>query len=275
MHSTASDGGYAPARLMEMAHARGLKAVALTDHDTTSGCADAARRAAELGLEFISGVEFEAAHPRGALHILGYFVDSASPALQAFMSDASDRRRERNATMLARLEALDMGIAPDELRHRDLATLSRPHFADALVRAGHVRSFRAAFDELLCQAGRAYVPLRLSRHQDVIAAIRAAGGIASLAHPSRLCCESLLELRTIAKALRDAGLEAIEVWHPSHSPRQTGDYGAIAAALELCPTGGSDFHRLPPRPERGVGFGRVSVDYSVLEALRARHSSRK
>ncbi|MBX3396301.1 MAG: PHP domain-containing protein [Phycisphaerae bacterium] len=269
LHSTASDGGYPPSRLVEMAHARGLSAVALTDHDTVAGCEEAAARAAQLGVEFIPGIELEAAHPRGALHILGYFVDTACTALADLSAAAVQRRAERNREILERLRVLGVNlpqdvIEPDVPRH----AIGRPHIAHALVRAGHVRDFRTAFNDYLADGAPAFVPFMLPAAEAVIAAIRSAGGLASLAHPVRLRYGSSLELRTLVKRLRDAGLAAIETIHPSHLPVQTREYHRLAEELGLAATGGSDFHRLPPKQEHGVGFGRVRVPYDLLESLR-------
>lgn len=273
MHSTASDGGHAPARLMEMAHSRGLSAVALTDHDTTAGLNEAAKRAGELGLEFIGGIELEAAHRAGVMHILGYFVSSGTGALADLSASAAQGRSDRNTAVLDRLAALGHRIDRSELGLREISTIGRPHIADALVKRGVVRDFRSAFDEWLGEGGKAFVPLKLASAERVVEAITADGGAAVLAHPVRLKCASSLELRTIAKRLRDAGMIGLEVWHPSHSPDQVRQYEVMARELNLCPTGGSDFHRLPPKVEHGVGFGRVRVTYDVLDALKSRRES--
>jgi len=268
LHSTASDGAYRPARLVEMAHARDLSAIALTDHDTTAGLAEAAERAPQLGIEFVPGIELEAFHPRGVMHILGYFIDAECPALETFAGQARVRRAERNRAILEKLEPQGIRIGPLEFEGREIDTIGRPHIADALVRLGHARSFRAAFDDYLGEKGAAYVALQLPRAEDAIAAIRSAGGFASLAHPVRLRAESLLELKTTLKRLRAAGLGGLEVWHPSHSAAQVRDYAEMCVAMELCPTGGSDFHRLPPSAQRGVGFGSRRLPYEILEWMR-------
>lgn len=324
LHSSASDGRYPPARLIEMAHARGLSAVALTDHDTTAGLADAARRAAELNLEFIPGIELEAAHPRGTLHILGYFIDPASPAIQSLAARAIESRTNRNHAILEKLKthglrlthedltsesehrrpagenennSITMDISesqsrhsvnnttpspslPDflpssfrtqnsefQIHHPSTHAIGRPHIAHALVRTHQVKDFRTAFTDYLADGAKCFVPLTLPTAEEVLTAIRAAHGLASLAHPIRLKCESSLELRTLAKRLREAGLSAVEIIHPSHTPAQTADYEKLAADLKLATTGGSDFHRLPPKQGHGIGFGRVKVPYELLTNL--------
>lgn len=269
LHSTASDGGYSPARLMEMAHARGLSAVALTDHDTVAGCEEAANRAAELGLEFIAGIELEAAHPRGVLHILGYFVDIRSPAILELAAAAIRNRVQRNKAILEKLAATGLRITEHDLADSASSqAIGRPHIAHALVRTNQVRDFRTAFSDYLGEGARCFVPLALPKAEQVIDAIRSAGGVASLAHPVRLKCESSLEMRTLVKRLRVAGLAGIETIHPSHTPSQKREYELLADSLGLAVTGGSDFHRLPPKQGHGVGFGRVRVLYEVLESLR-------
>ncbi len=270
LHSTASDGAYTPARLMEMAAARGLSAVALTDHDTVAGLAEAAAQAAALGLEFIPGIELEASCGRGLMHILGYWIDPDCQALTGLLDRMLAGRHTRNAEIIARLA--DVGIDLDYRAIRDAAgsgSVGRPHIAGALVRLGAVAGFREAFDRFLGPSGAAHVPLASSSAAEIIAAITAAGGIASLAHPATLRYDSHLELRTILRRLTDVGLRAIEVIHPSHTAKESRLFVELAERLGLAPTGGSDFHKLGVRAAKGVGFGRVRVGYSVLEALAA------
>lgn len=270
LHSTASDGAYAPARLMEMASARGLSAVSLTDHDTVSGLDEAAGKAAELGLVLIPGIEMEARCGRGQLHILGYWIDPACESLAALIDRMQADRHARNAEIIARLA--DLGINLDYVAIREEAgqgSVGRPHIAGALVRIGAAAGFREAFDRFLDVATAAYVPLPNASAEEIIAAIAAAGGIASLAHPSTLCYDSHLELRTILRRLADVGLRAIEVVHPAHTAKQARLFAEMAEQLRLAPTGGSDFHKLGSCATKGVGFGRVRVPYELLDVLSA------
>lgn len=270
MHSTASDGAYAPARLMELAHARGLAAVALTDHDTTAGLDEARGRAEALGMEFVAGVEIEAERTRGVLHILGYFVDPGNVALAALLVRVRETRDARNAAIFERLAALGIRLDGAAIARGAGAALGRPHIAEALLRAGAARDYRAAFRDYLADGAAAHVPLARPSSAEIIAAVRAAGGAAALAHPTTLGCRASLELRTLVQRLRDEGLAAIETIHPSLAPGQRAELERLAARLDLATTGGSDFHALARRESRGVGFARERVPYDRLVALRMR-----
>ncbi len=270
LHSTASDGAYAPARLMEMAGARGLSAVALTDHDTVAGLAEAAAKAAAVGLEFIPGIELEARCGRGLLHILGYWIDPACDALAEVLDRRLAERHARNAEIIARLAGLGIDLDYDAIcANAGPGSVGRPHIADALIRIGAVPGFREAFDRFLGPDGEAYVALVNLPAAEIIAAITTAGGIASLAHPSTLRYDSHMELRTFLRRLADVGLRAIEVTHPSHTARESRLFAEMAEQLGLVSTGGSDFHKLGAQAGKGVGFGRVRVPYDILEALAA------
>jgi predicted metal-dependent phosphoesterase TrpH len=268
MHSTASDGAFSPGRLMELAHIRGLHACALTDHDTTAGLAEAGAAAARLDLEFVPAIELAAERTRGVLHILGYFIDPASPALNKHLAEIIARRDERNRGILERLAALGIHLEPDAIAREAAGIVGRPHIAQALVRIGAARDLPDAFARFLGNGAAAQVERRTAPAAEVIGAIRAAGGIASLAHPTQLKCESALELETVLHDLRDSGLQAIEVRHPDHAPAQADDFLELAQRLQLIPTGGSDFHALATRIEHGVGFGKVRVPYEWLAQLR-------
>lgn len=282
MHSTASDGVHPPAELMRLAAARRLSAVALTDHDTTTGLAEAARAAAEAGMEFVPGIELSARFEPHTLHLLCYFIDPDCQELHQALDRIIRWRRERNAAILDRLAALGMDLRNDpELRdaiERDRGTahvLGRPHIALALVRAGYVPSFRAAFDRLLARGSAAYVARRTLSAREALALIHAAGGVASLAHPSHLHCGAQRELETLLARLKDLGLDAVEAYHPDHQPRDTRWCVEAARRLDLALTGGSDFHGRPgvAPPRMAVGFSKAHILYEHLEALRARRNA--
>lgn len=279
MHSTASDGVYPPAELMRLAAARRLSAVALTDHDTTAGLAEAARAATEAGLEFVPGIELSARFEPHTLHLLGYFIEPDCRELQATLDQIVRWRRERNVAILDRLTIMGMNVRDDpELRdaiERESGgahVLGRPHIAQALVRAGHVPSFRAAFDRLLARGGAAYVARRTLSPREALALIHAAGGVASLAHPSHLHCGTQREFEMLLVRLKDLGLDAVEAYHPDHQPRDTRWCVEAAHRLDLALSGGSDYHGRPgvAPPHVAVGFTTVHIQYEHLETLRAR-----
>ncbi len=275
LHSTASDGVYPPARVIEMAQARHLSAVALTDHETTAGLAEAAAAAAALGIEFVTGIELPAAHVRGTLDILGYFIDPSSVEIQRLLERLRESRTRRNAAIIDNLRKLGIVLNDDDLRvPAERGHVGRPHIAECLVRKGVVSTHRQAFNCYLADGAAAWVRRELPAAGDVIAGIRAAGGVASLAHPAHLGYASHLELETLVGRLRDAGLDAVEVYHPDHRLDQIRLYEAIARRYRLAITGGSDFHSLMGGSLRGAGFCRTRIPYEVLSSFRSRAEAR-
>lgn len=270
MHSRASDGAYDPAYLMELAERRGLSMVALTDHDTVAGLSEASQAAGQLGIRFINGVELDAAHRRGTMHILGYGIDPTAPSLHAHLDAAQSARASRNLQILERLRSL--GITIDEsalLERRSISQLGRPHIADAMIRAGVVRDHTTAFRDYLGQHGAAWTAGSKLTSEAGISAIRDANGVAVLAHPFTLCCESDLELETIVARLAWEGLAGIEVWHPSNNAAKEQRLLRLARRFDLIATGGSDLHFVSDREKPGAGFG-VRIDARIVDELLSR-----
>lgn len=269
LHSTASDGRYAPGKVMEMAAARGLSAVALTDHDTTAGLAEAEGAATRLGMEFVPGIEMEAEYGHHRLHILGYFIDVANTGLVGALAQMVTNRHARNEEIIARLGQVGVVVEYRAICERHAgAAIGRPHIADELIRQRAVSSFQQAFSRFLGNDAPAYVPRVAPSGAEVIRIIRGAGGVASLAHPGRIKASSHLELATMVRDLREAGLGAIETSHPDHNEATARFVGELAARFDLLTTGGSDFHTLGTAVTRGTGFAKRRVPYEWLERLR-------
>ncbi len=273
LHSTASDGKYAPSRVMEMAHARGLSAVALTDHDTTDGVEEARQAAVRLGMEFVPGIEMEAVYGRHRLHILGYYIDpTGSPFINALKGIVA-KRHQRNEAIIERLRSMGIDIVYETVCERHPGSIiGRPHIADELIRLQAVSSFQQAFSKYLGNDAPAYVPRDAPSAANVIETIRAAGGVASLAHPGRITTTSHLELTTMIRDLCEAGLIGIETLHPDHNDATLKAMSDFATRYDLCPTGGSDFHTLGTAVTRGVGFAKRRVHYELLERLREKRT---
>ncbi|MCB9853969.1 MAG: PHP domain-containing protein [Phycisphaerales bacterium] len=270
MHSRASDGHYTPAYLMELASLRGLSAVALTDHDTVDGLAEAAAAAEKFGMDFINGVELDAAHYQGTMHILGYGFDPTAQSMQGHLHAAKSARSNRNGEILRRLRELDVRIDESELLgRRGAAELGRPHIADAIVRAGRARDREAAFRDYLGEGAAAYVVGDKLKPSSCISAIRNAGGVAVLAHPTTLRCSSDLELETIVARLESDGLGGIEVWHPSQDEAKQKRLLALAKRFDLVATGGSDLHVVSSHEKHGTGFG-IRIDARIVSDLSSR-----
>jgi len=271
-HTTHSDGTVTPTELVRLAAEAGLAAVAVTDHDTTSGLAEAIEAGRRLGVEVISGCEVSTREGGASVHVLGYAIEPSHEGFRRLLARVRDDRAARNRTMRERLAALGVPITEEDvLRHVEGAVVARPHFARAMVARGHVTDTREAFDRFLADDGPAYVLAALPPPDDAIHAIRAAGGVAALAHPRQIGLTGRKAWRRLLRRLVDAGLDGIEVDHTSHGPDDRVLFRSLATAFDLVPTGGSDFHgAAKPNVRLGTGDGSIRVPYETWERLRAR-----
>ena len=262
LHTTASDGTDTPAELVRACRATGITTMAVTDHDTTAATTAVAREAGRAGIEFVPGIEITAAWRGIDVHVLGYFFDPESPALRAFLDAQIEDRVRRARAVGARLAALGVPIDMEALvgRSRSRPVL-RPHIAQALVEAGHAESEWDAFDRYIGEGRPAYVARQGATPAEVIAIIREAGGISSVAHPG------VTEQDDLISGLAGDGLDALEVYHTDHSADDTARYLALARRLGLAVTGGSDFHGF--RSGHSNGFGTISLPGSEYAAFRA------
>ena len=243
-HSTASDGTLPPREVVQLAAAAGLSALALTDHDTVAGVPEAAAAAAELGIDFLPGIEISASYPRpGTMHLLGYGIDPASPQLHAFTAELQASRHERNLKIVDLLRQKGIAITFDEVREvAGEGVIGRPHFAKILIDKGYCKTPAACFNKYLGQGGSAYVDKEQFTPFGAIALIHAAGGLVSLAHPKQLRKENDAQLVGEIKGLADAGLDALEVIHSDHRESFVAHLSDLADRFGLLKTGGSDFH---------------------------------
>ena len=250
-HSTASDGTRPPAEVVREAAAAGLSAIALTDHDTVAGCAEAAAEARKLGIDFLSGIEISAAYPRpGTMHILGYGVDPSYPALADLTRRLQAARRERNLKIVDTLRARGVAITMAEVEAaaglgddgRPVGVVGRPHFAKVLIDKGYCKTNGAAFAKYLGQGGSAYVDKEQFGPAQAIDLIHRSGGLASVAHPKQLQKQNDAQLAGEIKNLADAGLDALEVIHSDHRESYVDFLSDLADRFGLLKTGGSDYH---------------------------------
>jgi predicted metal-dependent phosphoesterase TrpH len=248
LHTTASDGTDAPAALVRVCRDAGVSTMAVTDHDTTAAIPAAARAAARAGIDFVPGIEITAAWGGRDVHILGYFTDRDSPSLSAFLEAQIEDRIRRARAVGDRLAALGAPIDMEALIARlDGRPVLRPHFAQALVEAGHAGSEEDAFGRFIGEGRPAYVARRGATPSEVVAVIRKAGGISSMAHPGVTRQDALIP------GLAAAGLDAIEVYHADHAAADSARYLAMARQLGLAVTGGSDFHGYRSAHSNGLG----------------------
>jgi predicted metal-dependent phosphoesterase TrpH len=259
LHTTHSDGLYTPTQVVELARRSGLSAVALTDHDTLGGLAEAQAAARGTSVEVIAGAEITCEHRGRELHLLAYFV-RPDAALVGALDRLCRHRADRFRHMVERLRACGVSLDEGEVC-ADAApgSLGRRHLAELLVKARRVGSVREAFARYLKDNGRASVPKLQLPVAEAIALVRGAGGVAGWAHPSYDCTrEALAELRRL-------GLGAVEAEYPATRPARTRELRGWARELGLAVTGGSDCHG-PDQPRRAVGACGVSA--AEVDALR-------
>jgi 3',5'-nucleoside bisphosphate phosphatase len=251
-HSTASDGTLRPAVLVEYAHAMGLTAIALTDHDTVGGLDEASEAAERLGIELVPGIELEISAERGVFHLLGLGLRSWREHLAGNLGAVKAFRKSRNVSMLERLRDAGLEAGYDDLeRISGHDTVGRPHFAQLLVEKGVADSYQDAFDRFIGD-GKPFHETKQTLSLEVATdAIHAAGGTAIVAHPYTLQLGwGALEDRLVEwKAL---GLDGIEAYH-SNCSRATGQrLEVLANRLGMVVSSGSDYHG-PHRSDRRLG----------------------
>ena len=244
-HSSASDGTDTPAQLMREAAAAGLDVVALTDHDATSGWAEAARAADEVGITLVPGLEISTQLRHRGVHLLAYAPDPAHPPLATALDRIIAGRTERTPAMVDALRRHGIAITEDDVRREAGGSVAagRPHVADALIRLGVVADRTEAFVELLNHGRPGYIGRYAAPVEEMIPLVVAAGGAAVIAHPWGRRGGTVLDEAALSH-LRDLGLTGIEVDHQDHGPELRARLRAIAANLDLVVTGSSDYHGL-------------------------------
>ncbi|WP_147794240.1 PHP domain-containing protein [Cellulomonas sp. Y8] len=241
-HSSVSDGTETPGELVASAAAAGLDVVALTDHDTTAGWAEASDAARRVGVALVPGTEVSALSRGVSVHLLSYLQDPAHPALADVVAQTRDARLHRGRAIVERLSE-DLPITWDDVLAQQSpgTVVGRPHIADALVALGVVPDRTAAFADLLSARGRYYVPYYAPEAVEAVEAVLASGGVPVFAHPGadgrgRVVPDSDIE------ELAEAGLVGLEVHHRDHTPEQRARLTALADRLGLLVTGSSDYH---------------------------------
>ncbi|MFZ3015199.1 MAG: PHP domain-containing protein [Nitrospira sp.] len=269
LHTTHSDGSCTPTEVVNMARHAGVTALAITDHDIMTGITEAMTAGQQCGIEIRPGVEISSFTGNSELHVLGYFLDQQDPDLLARLKTLRDGRHRRNPQIIERLQTLGIDITYDEVRAlAGSDSVGRPHIARALMDKHVVTSAKEAFDRFLAEGKPAYVPRELPSPAEAICWIKAARGLAVLAHPTwvKVAEQPLVDL---VRQLKADGLDGVEVYYSTHAARQTREYLSLAQQLGLLVTGGSDFHGLTkPNIEVGIGKGTLHIPTSLLPKMK-------
>lgn len=266
-HSTFSDGTFTPLQLVKYAEEKGLKAFALTDHDTTEGIKEA--KSIETNVEVISGVEISTRYDKKEIHIVGLYINENDADLNKQLKYYREKRVTRNFEILEKLNSLGVDITIDDVKESCTGdVISRAHIAKALVSKGFVGSYTEAFDRYLGDNKCAYVPRETLNYEESMELITKAGGVPVLTHPL-LYKMSDTNLENMMVKLRQKGLKAVEVYYSTHSNSDTQHVMAMANRVGLIYSGGSDFHgATKPKIDMGTGMGKLAVPYEILEKIR-------
>jgi 3',5'-nucleoside bisphosphate phosphatase len=266
LHTTASDGRSSPEDLVQAAARSRLTTLSVTDHDTVAALDRVAAECDRAGIEWVPGIEITAIREEMDIHVLGYFFDHHSPVVTAFLDAQVADRRRRVGEMIQKLDALGVHVDAEQVLGGhgglDARWIGRPQLARALVRGGHVRSPREAFDLYLAENGAAWIPRRAPSPEEVIDLIHRAGGIAALAHPGLIGHDEWIP------PMAAAGLDALEVYYIEHSPEMTVHYRVLTERLGLAMSGGSDYHGDPSHGP--VRPGSVSLPDQAYAELKQR-----
>jgi 3',5'-nucleoside bisphosphate phosphatase len=268
IHTTASDGLFPPGEVVRIAKEAGLRAIAITDHDTVGGVAHARAAAANFGIELVPGVEISTLAEGQDVHVLGYFVDTEQKWFLQRLQSLQYMREERNRQIIEKLNKMGIAITWEEVqaKKRDASperNVGRPHIAEVLVDKGVVHSMDEAFDRYLGKDGAAYVTTKRMTPFEAIDLIKEAGGVPVLAHPG------LYENDALVEEIIAHGLVGLEVYHPDHDRERTERYRLMAERYGLIVTAGSDFHGERHGSMFHAPIGTQTVAYDQVKRLKS------
>ncbi|KPA18471.1 Ribonuclease III, bacterial [Candidatus Magnetomorum sp. HK-1] len=275
IHTTASDGSFSPAEIIEMAKENNLKAISITDHDTIDGSREALKLGIPSSIDFITGVEISTDVPSfckasSSIHMLGYYIHLDDENLNKILDELQKARKARTPQIIQKLNNFGVDITEADIRNVVGDRLpGRPHIAEVLLQKKAVKTFQEAFDKYLGKDKAAYVEKYRLDSETAIKAILNAGGMPVLAHPFLLRIKNNQELENLIVYLKELGLMGLEVIYPEHTPEQMKLYSKLAEKHKLFISGGTDFHgSYKPGIKLGVGNGEFQVPYSVYERMK-------
>ena len=266
LHTNFSDGTFSPEKVVQYAKAKGLYAIAITDHDCCSGITPAVIAAEDLDMEVIPGVELTAEMPgEEEIHILGYFIDWQETSFLEKLAQISSVRRERAKEILRKLRENAVDISEEELFNLSgKGSVGRLHIAHLLVRKGAVRSISEAFTRYIGNGGPCYVEKFKLSPKEAVAIIKGVGGISVLAHPMTInTAEKSME--DVISSLIEDGIRGVEVYHSENNPAYERELRRLAEKYNLLITGGSDCHGFG---KREILIGKINIPYKLVEKLK-------
>lgn len=267
-HSVCSDGSMTPTELVRHAKDSGLSAISLTDHDCIDGVEEALAEGQKIGLEVVPGIEFSV-QSKTETHILGYYIDIKSPALQEVMPGILRVRRERSAQIEENLKNQGIDVSYEEaLALAPGGLVGRAHFARVMVEKGYTSSVKEAFDLYLASGKKGFSSRQYLTAEDAVRVIKESGGFSFVAH-LHLIRLSDDELFDFLKKMKAVGLDGIEGYYTEYDDAMQKKYIDMAKELDLAISGGTDFHaKSKPHIAIGRGLGNMKIPYSVLDGIK-------
>ena len=254
VHTTASDGQYTPAQIIEKAAEKNITAIAITDHDTVAGLEEGAAAAKEHGITFVPGVELNISYPTGEFHLLGLGFKQISPSLTEILDNLVKNRELRNVQIIEKMREAGVDITLEEMIADFPDTvLGRPHFAAELVKKKVVKTRQQAFDRYLAKGRLWYVARVGSNLDEAIIAIKESGGVPVIAHPMSLYL-SWGKLPDALQNFYDRGVMGLEAFHPGARVTECLRLEELARKIGYFVTAGSDFHGEKIRGDRKLGY---------------------
>ena len=253
VHTTASDGQYTPAQIIEKASEKNIKVIAITDHDSFAGVNEAMTAGEKLGVKVIPGIELNISFPTGEFHLLGLGINNPSDSLKCIVENVIKYRNERNQAIISKMNEDGVQITLDELLADFPNTvIGRPHFAAELLKHGVVKTRQQAFDQYLGRGRKWYTPRICTNLDEAIVAIRESGGVPVVAHPMSLYL-SWGKLPDMLKDCYDKGVAGIEAFHPGARVTECLRLEELGRKIGFIITAGSDFHGEKIRADRKLG----------------------
>ncbi len=274
-HTTASDGIYSPAELIDLAKRYGLRSLAITDHDTVGGLDEAVRYAGQTGVEIIPGIEFSVDYEGGSFHLVGLYIDYRTPRLIEVTEWLKERRSTRIERIIEDLAKHDIVIPLDEvLAEAGGESMGRPHVARVLVRHGFAEDMNDVFRRFMVRGRPGYIRKEKITLDEAVSLIHESGGVAVIAHPISLNFGSFRNFIPIIENMIRSGIEGIEVYASMHSDVEVNEFLEIARRYELLVSGGSDFHG-DKDEEIGQYHPDKNIPVGILDPIRRRAAARK